>query len=211
MNLKNYFLCAAVGFAAFGVSLGVLDIGRYVQAFFSPSEIKQDSLETLKVEETISSPQVFREETVTEIVSETDENTERKFYADGDYYIIGNKPKGFKDFEILEVITRDYSTISEANDYMGAPIPPKGSVTVKKKFNFTRINIADKQISFETQKKNGISYQFVGEFIEEEAIEIKDQTGEYTDYAVLKGRLKKMRDGKTIAESDVKFAASHGC
>ena len=226
MKLKIYALWFVVALTAFGLSLGLIEIGRYLQTAFSSeakNEAKKDeakkeeSVGTVTIEEITYPPRVVNLTTVPVVeqpapVIESKENTENEFYADGDYYIIGKLPKGFRDFEILSIVTRDYENASEENNYEGAPIPPKGFFLIKKEFNFTRINIANRQIAFETEAKKGVSYQFAGEFIEGEAIEVKDKDGyEYTDYVVLKGRLKKMRDGKKIAESEVKFAIMHGC
>jgi len=87
----------------------------------------------------------------------------------------------------------------------GIPIPPKGYVFTSKEFKFTRINIAGKQISFETQMKKGISYQFAGKFADE------PKATDEKDYPELIGRLIKMRDGKKIAKSKVSFGIMCGC
>ena len=80
-----------------------------------------------------------------------------------------------------------------------------------KRFEFSWLNIANKRISFVTQSKKGVSYQFDGKFVEEE-IKLKDENDEeYTEKVVLKGRLTKWRDGKKIAESKVKFSELFGC
>lgn len=217
MKLQKYFLCLAVALAAFGLSLGLIDIGRYLRTAFSAEAKKEEPARTLTVEEITYPPRVVESE-ISQVaeqpspVIESEENTAPEFYPDGDYYIIGDLPKGFKDFETLSIVTVNYVKASEEDNYQYVPIVPKGFVEAKKEFNFTRINIANKQIAFETEAKNGISYQFFGEFVEEEEIKIKAKDGEeYTEYAVLKGRLKKMRDGKKIAESEVKLAYMHGC
>jgi hypothetical protein len=209
MNLRKYFLCAAVALAAFILSCGLIDFGRYLQTLFKAEEKREETVRTLTVEEITYPHPVVKSE-----ISRTEEqivSAEPEFYTEGDFYIIGDLPKGFKDFRILRIITHDYEKASVENNYEGVPIPPEGYLEAKKEFNFTRIKIADKKISFETETKGGISYRFVGEFIEAEMIEVKDKDGEYTDYVVLKGRLKKMRDGKNIAESEIKLAIAHSC
>ena len=218
MKLRIYALRVAVALTAFGLCVGLFEIGRYLTADSQPNaeevktvqSVEKELPDILPTEVAVFPPRV--EQTPTISPTETEEKTVYEFDAGNDYYIIGKLPKGFRDFENLSIVTRDYENASEENNYEAVPIPPKGFFLAKKEFNFTRINIANKQIAFETEAKKGVSYQFVGEFIEEEAIEVKDKDGnEYTDYAVLKGRLKKMRDGKKIAESEVKFAIMHGC
>lgn len=218
MKLKNYVLRVAVALTAFGLCVGLIEIGRYLTAdsylkteeFKAVQSVEKKSPVNLPLEVAVSPPRFEQPPEISSLV--TEEKNGYEFDAGSDYYIIGNLPKGFRDFENLSIVTRDYENASEENNYEGVPVPPKGFIFTKKQFNFTRINIANRQIAFETVAKKGISYQFVGEFIEEEAIEVKDKDGyEYTDYAVLKGRLKKMRDGKKITESEVKFAIMSGC
>jgi hypothetical protein len=218
MKFRIYALRVAVALTAFGLSLGLFEIGRFLTADSQPKTEEVKTTQPVEKElPAILSPEVAVfppgvEQTPTISPTETEEKTVYEFDGGNDYYIIGKLPKGFRDFENLSIVTRDYENASEENNYEAVPIPPKGFFLTKKEFNFTRIKIANKQIAFETEAKNGVSYQFVGEFIEEEAIEVKDKDGnEYTDSAVLKGRLKKMRDGKMIAESEVKFAIMHGC
>lgn len=218
MKLRIYALRVAVALTAFGLCVGLFEIGRYLTADSQPKTeevrmvqpVEKELPAILPPEVAVFPPGV--EQTPTISPTETEEKTVYEFDGGNDYYIIGKLPKGFRDFENLSIVTRDYENASEENNYEAVPIPPKGSFLTKKEFNFTRIKIANKQIAFETEAKKGVSYQFVGEFIEEEAIEVIDKDGnEYTDSAVLKGRLKKMRDGKKIAESEVKFAIMHGC
>ncbi len=218
MKLKNYVLRAAVALTAFGLCVGLFEVGKYLTA---DSHLKTEEVKTVQpVEKELPANlplevPIFRshfEPTPAISPLVTEEKTGYEFDAGDDYHIIGDLPKGFRDFETLSIVTRDYENASVENNYESVAIPPKGFFFTKKEFNFTRINIANRQIAFETEAKQGISYQFVGEFTDEEAIEAKTEDGyEYTDYAVLKGRLKKMRDGRKIAESEVKFAVSHGC
>jgi hypothetical protein len=218
MKLRIYALRITVALTTFGLCVGLFEIGRCLTADSQPKTeeastdqpVEKELPDVLPTEVTVFPPHV--EQTPTIYPTGTEEKTEYEFDAGNDYYIIGKLPKAFRDFENLSIVTRDYENTSEENNYEGVPIPPRGFFLAKKEFDFTRINIANRQIVFETEAKKGVSYQFVGEFTDEEAIESKDKDGyEYTEYAVLKGRLKKMRDGKKIAESEVKFAIMHGC
>lgn len=129
---------------------------------------------------------------------------EPEFDVSGSYYFAGEKmPKGFENFESLEIVVRDYET--ESGEYTGGiPIPPKGFVQTKKEYEFTRIRIGGKEVSFETEKIGGISYHFNGHFRSEDSY----LSGE--DAADLKGRLVKLKNGKKIAETDAEFFAG-GC
>lgn len=222
MKMKIYLFRFAVAAAAFVFGISVFSVSQYFQSLFSAKEQKTESIapvkiETVNIEELVYPPRNI-EQAENPVIEQTEstgssvKENEYEFNAEGDYYIIGDLPKGFKDFDTLSISTKNYENISEENNWEGVPIPPTGYVFTKKEFKFVRINIANAQIAFKTETKKGISYEFVGEFIEEEKIEFKDKNGEeYTQHAVLKGRLKKMRDGKQIAESKVKFGISEGC
>ena len=191
---------------AFGLSVGLFDIGRYLTANSAP-EVKQvEEVKTVTIDE-LRSSQTDLEPKIEEPapVVESEETTKPEFYADGYYYIIGDAPKGFKDFDSLTIETTDYNLATPENDYKYINIPPKGYVFTTKEFNFKRISVSEKRISFETETIKGISYKFVGEFTEEEV-----ELGEYTEYALIKGTLTKMRDGKKITAAEVKLAAG-GC
>lgn len=220
MNLRFFAYRLAAALTAFALGVGIFNAGQYLQSFFQTTETA-----TTVERETLSVPARPAPTVVFEIseprgygyaVVEAPAATEEKepaFNPDGDYYIVGILPKGFKDFNDLSVTTRDYENASEENNYEGAPIPPEGFIYAGKKFEFKRININGKQISFETETIKGISYKFVGEFIVdvEEVIKYRDANGnKIAESAMLKGRLTKMRDGKKTAEIKAHFAAG-GC
>jgi hypothetical protein len=208
MKIKIYLFRLAVAFTAFVFGIGFFNVGQYFQSVFSTKEQKVETVVPVKIEEITYPPDVI-EHANAPVFEQTDaadseENIEHEFDATGDYLINGDLPKGFEDFGELSITTNDYENVSEENDYKGNPIPPEGFVFVKKKYKFARINIASKQIAFQTETKKGISYKFIGEFIDDH-----DYSGE-EGYADLEGHLTKMRNGKKIAESKVKLVAS-GC
>ena len=55
------------------------------------------------------------------------------FDAQRGYFFARKPPKGFEDFYILKIITRDYDN-DKPN---GVPISPKGSLKMKKQFEFS--------------------------------------------------------------------------
>ncbi|MEP6904357.1 MAG: hypothetical protein ABJA66_21750, partial [Actinomycetota bacterium] len=125
----------------------------------------------------------------------------------GEYSIIGQNPKGFEDFDSLSITTNDY----DEKLAKIIPVKPTGLIQTTKEFKFTWLNIANKRISFITQTKKGLSYQFDGKFIRQE-IKLKDESGEeYTEYVLLSGHLSKWRSGVKIAEAKLKFTEFCGC
>lgn len=217
MKIKKYLFCIAIGITACVFGLNIVNVAQYFQSVYQTNNEKAEltaplEIQTIRYEDLLYPPRGIN---LAEnfIINETPANTETEdksayeFDAEGEYYLIGDLPEGFKDFDTLGIETRNYENVSEENDWKGVPIPPEGFVLTKKKFKFVRINIANREISFETESKKGISYKFTGKFIDAEEIKFDD----YSEYIVLKGRLTKLRDGKKIAESEVKFAESHGC
>ena len=173
--------------------------------------IPKESVETeqITIEELFHPKPVIIKEEIEKIETPT-ENENVEFSAEGYYFIIGNKPKSFENVYEFEITLTDYFRGTPENNY-NEDIPPQGYLSAKKKYNFTRINIANKKITFETETKNGISYEFIGEFIDEEEVTYTTSDGyELTHRAILEGYLIKKLNGKKIAESKFKFAAG-GC
>jgi hypothetical protein len=128
-----------------------------------------------------------------------------EFNPRGDYFIIGRKPKEFRDFDCLELAVdegydgkpRGRAMISTYDgEQYGAIYGISGLVTKQ------RISLVEKGMSEED-----VGYRFEGEFLREGDLWRAGQSR-----AVLKGRLSKTRGGKTIAEAVVKFRIEYlGC
>jgi len=211
MKFQKIFLCVAVALTAFGVSCGLFEILRYLTADSAPKAEpvsavveKTVSADTMPPEVTVFPPPPAAP-TVSETEKKDEDETDYADYPDGEYYIIGELPKGFKDFDSLIVQTTDYSLASAENNYKEVQIAPKGYVYAKQKFDFRRIAVSRKRLSFETVTIKGVSYKFVGKFVEETI-----DMGEYMEHVELEGDLIKMRDGKKIAGFKVKLARG-GC
>ena len=128
------------------------------------------------------------------------------FDPSGPYVLDPEKvPAAFADIEWLDIVTHRY--LKDNETYINQPIIPSGSLEAKKEFTLTKIALRNREIAFETASVGGISYQFVGNFpVTTESIDCEGC--EYP--ADLTGRLKKLRNGKVIAELDAKFYIS-GC
>ncbi len=122
-------------------------------------------------------------------------------------YVLGpdKVPVAFADIQWIDIVTHRY--LEDDETYVNQPIIPNGSLQTKNGFTFTKIAVGNREISFETAAVDGVRYQFVGNF---------PVTTEYIDCegcefpADLTGRLKKLKNGKVIAELDAKFYIS-GC
>ena len=207
MKIKIYLFRLGVGVTAFVFGISVFNVGRYFQPVFSAKEQKIESPATAGIEpviiEEITYPPQNIEQTKIPVVEQTNNSDETEpeaeiweFDGNGSFYITDDLPEGFKDFETINITTRDFGVESEDYPY-GIPIPPEGYIRTSKKYKFTQIGIANRQIAFETEEKKDISYKFVGKLIE-------------VDYSI-EGRLTKMRYGKKIAESNIHLTFDERC
>ncbi len=114
-------------------------------------------------------------------------------------------PNAFADIQFIDITTREYR--SENGKFTNTPVIPNGSIHTTKEIRFTKIAVGEREIAFETETVNGISYKFVGQFPRSsEAV-----TCESCEYpADLRGRLIKIKNGKVIAELDADFYL-HNC
>lgn len=104
-------------------------------------------------------------------------------------------PKAFADFEYFEVEAREY--YYENDRWVSRAIVPHGLVQARKKtLKLERIGFAEKELAFQTETVDGISYRFVGKF---------DDRGPN-----LVGKLIKIKHGKWAAEMNAEFYIN-GC
>ena len=123
----------------------------------------------------------------------------------GDYFIIGRKPKEFREFDCIELAVEydDDGKVSGRamistydNDQYGSIYGISGVVTEQ------RISLVAKPVSDED-----VGYHFEGEFLRHGELWRAGRS-----QPVLKGRLSKIKGGKTIAEAVVKFRIEYlGC
>ncbi len=138
MKIRMYLLSFAVGIAAFVLGINIVNVGQYFQSEIL-AEQKEESVAPITFEELVYPPRNIAQtvdfgivETVT--ISGSEENDFCTFDGGGDYYIIGDLPKGFEDFDTLSIITKDYE--ADPEDVNGVQIPPKGYVFTSKEFKF---------------------------------------------------------------------------
>lgn len=203
MKIKNYLFRLAAAFTAFIFAVAVFNAFHFFQAQIFAPRAEQPVRASIAEPQGMLSDTEFSEQ-IKNDSPEISKPSESRFDVSGSYYFAAEKaPKGFENFESLEIVVRDYET--ESGEYIGGiPIPPKGYVQTKKEYKFTRISIGNEEISFETEKIGGVGYQFKGRFRSEDSY----LSGE--DAADLKGRLVKLKNGKKIAETEAEFFAG-GC
>ena len=117
-----------------------------------------------------------------------------RFSPDGSYEISGKLPKGFEDFSYISIFPEEKAPVSVG--------------ILKSVENYEYLN-ADVVFALVTQKRlvlvtapfeNGFEYRFDGQFLRNKIlIDYPEGT------VVLQGTLTKTRNGKTVAEANVKF------
>ncbi len=202
MRITNLFLNLIVGLST--LIFGVIGFGIwqfFVETFDTEELIKTENIK-INVPIPISSP-TFEPELVKSVSEKkVEDNSVKEFDAGGYYGIIGDYPKGFKDFEMIEIITHESSVKTGSI----ISIPPKGYIRTNKNFDFKKINANPKKLSFSTEKIKRISYEFNGNF----SYEKSEENSEYEE-RVLNGNLIKKRNGKIIAKAKVKLWYYIGC
>lgn len=199
MKLRIFVYRLVAALTAFVFGFSIFNAWQYFQ---TPETVIVTALALTKQEPVFAPPPVEPLSAVVDSKTETQEetNAETEFDAEGFYYIIDDSPKGFEDFDAIEITTVDYETASEENDYKGTPIAPEGHLRTNRKFNFTRISISEKNMTFQTEAVKGVSYKFSGKFLEKGAFwNLESQT------PVLEGRLVKLQSGKKAVEKNVRL------
>ncbi len=208
MKLKETILCVAALLTAFGTSLGLLEIGSYLRSAFQPLKVEIKPLEPI-------TPPTYAPARMPDFkpsaAAPTVEDEPGDLVETGYYYIIGDNPKGFANFDYIMFSMYEY------DEKHGTALADKpfGILLINGKesnHTVTWMKISGKRLSLKTETQKGIRYQFEGKFTKEEVkAKYPDGSGEYTDTALLKGRLTKWRNGVKIAEAEVRFGYTMGC
>lgn len=121
-----------------------------------------------------------------------------KFNPRGDYFIIGSKPKEFREFDWLEL----------AMDEIHGQ--PRGHVMIHESQAIVFALITDQRLYVKTTSRSeeeGFDYTFDGEFLRGGVV-----SDAAPGKAVLRGKLTKLKQGRKVAECQVKFRVEYlGC
>lgn len=210
MKIRKYMFPVAVAVLTFAFGMSVYTSVRIAVSILSSLVGKEEAVAQTPVEPVQAEPLVETKEIVPAVVGLEEASAEitygepgHVFDGSGDYWMIDElKAQGFEDIEGLEIIMRDYDVNLDDHPY-GLPMPPKGSLKTKKTFKFKRIAIGGREIAFQTEEVDGISYKFTGRFLDEERLDGDEMPSD------LAGRLIKFKDGIWIASMHAKFYTSH--
>ena len=117
--------------------------------------------------------------------------TSARFDPDGSFWIHGDPPAEFSDFDSINLNAKRLR-------YLNAP----GLMMRTTRYRFKTLTVKRDNFTFTTMTIRGVSYSFSGKFLKGGvygAGDLDDET------PVLEGTLTKFRDGKKVAEANLKF------
>jgi len=201
MNFRNLILNIAIGAAAFFFGLAWIDVYDY----FLARETKNDAVEQKpvdKIDFNINDPDSllpidYEEDKLTS--PKVDENNEALFDPEGYYFILGDLPLGFEDFDVFAIDNKKFGINTNRERYMNFKAP-SGFVETDKQYEFSTISIGKGKIHFHTAGINGVSYEFDGEFLVKGNFYTLDP-----EEKVLKGTFTKKKYNAVVAISEVTF------
>ena len=125
-----------------------------------------------------------------------------EFHPRGDYFILGPKPKEFREFDCLEIAVDE--------DKISGQVSISTKVESEYDVNYEILGWVNKERIYIVAKpwsEENVGYRFEGEFLRQGEVWRAGKSE-----AVLKGRLSKTKNGETIAEAEVKFRIEYlGC
>jgi hypothetical protein len=121
----------------------------------------------------------------------TQRKTSARFDPDGSFWIHGNPPPEFSDFDSINLNAKKLRHLN-----------PAGLLIRDTHYRYKTLNVKRDNFTFTTMSVRGISYSFSGRFLKGGVFahgDLDDET------PVLEGTLTKFRDGKKVAEANLKF------
>jgi hypothetical protein len=114
-----------------------------------------------------------------------------RFDPDGSFWIHGDPPAEFSDFDSINLNAKRVR-------YLNSP----GLMMRTRRYRYKTLNVKRYNFTFTTMTVRGVFYTFSGKFLKGGvygAGDLDDET------PVLEGTLTKFRDGKKVAEANLKF------
>lgn len=128
----------------------------------------------------------------------------KEFSPRGDYFILGKKPKNFREFDVFELAVDEIDGkaygnalfVTDSNGMHNHHYTVSGRVT-KKQLTFIATPVLEEDFE----------YRFNGHFLKDKWVYTAKK-----NQAVVKGKLIKLKNGIKIAESEVRFRIEYlGC
>jgi hypothetical protein len=198
--------------AGFGFFAGTTAVAAYLRTAKEPVLITQAAVQPVlpssPVQVAVADPPISQRadaETADTAAHETAEREPEQIEWHGVYgFDSESLPKTFGDLSHVEIALYDFEKTDEDGN-SGLPIPPKGFLQAGKEFRFKRIALAGKQIAFQTETLNGVSYRFTGKYL---ALDYCETDGSTPDVS---GELIKIVNGKWAAAIKAVMYQECGC
>ncbi len=157
-----------------------------------------DSYDAVKIDD------LYKHEVVKS--GDEEENSVEKFYSEldinGFYYFTENLPRGFSDFDSMEIWLETYDEKLEEE----IETTPYGFFKTRSNYKFDKFYFANGRLEFSTEKIRAIKYEFSGRYEQRRGNEDNNY-----ETQVLRGTITKWKSGEKIAESSVELGWHLGC
>ncbi|HEX8140961.1 MAG TPA: hypothetical protein VF553_00075 [Pyrinomonadaceae bacterium] len=123
---------------------------------------------------------------------------QRAFRPYGYYSLVGKHPRGFENFDTIQYWQkRDEQSGPDISERLSGVIADEST-----HYRYATINITRQRFVFTTKRVKGVSYSFAGRFLRTDFVNAELDF----DKPVLVGTLSKYRNGKKVAEANVKLS-----
>ena len=123
---------------------------------------------------------------------------QKAFRPYGYYSLVGSHPGGFKSFDTIQYWRRqDEQSGPDISERFSGVHADEGV-----RYRYANISVTRRQFVFTTRAVKGISYSFSGRFLRTDFV----NTELNFDRPVLVGKLIKYRNGKKVAEANIKLS-----
>lgn len=221
MKIKNYLLKLTVGIAAFVFGFAWFSAFQYFQTVAIKAN-QEVSIKKHEMENTQTQSYAFTEDAGQDFVFSDDADSTKEieivrlkksegFNPEGRYYFF-EEHKGFEDIFFVSIQNKDLDVDQDDEKFKNS-VSLEGVFVLEDTDNGAEdgcelhdyiyvpiIKIEDGKISFISKKKKGVTYEFKGEFLIKENYRTIN-----VDEKVLKGTLKKKKNGKIIAKKELTF------
>jgi hypothetical protein len=119
------------------------------------------------------------------------EGARDRFNPDGTFWILGTAPKGFEDFGGFNLNSNHDRRLPAA----------QVELTNGTHLRLKSLNITPSALTFVTVTVRGVSYVFKGKFLQGGTFAARD----LQEIPVLEGTLQKIKEGRVVSESKLKF------
>lgn len=130
----------------------------------------------------------------------------------GYYYGAHDFPWAFDNVERIDLTTMDFH-VNPDSSVTWTPAAPRGYlVTDFDIYKLSGVDVSGGQLSFTTERRVGVSYQFIGRVLAEGDYPTRGYSRYFIGKTVMvEGRLVRMLFGYKLAESEVRFTKGSGC